>query len=125
MCGYWRCFFRAMLTYECTAYDPPYWAWGGLPHRRREAAIAIPRMLFWKAKMAKLSCVGRSHDLTNAFACGMHARRINHINEFAPPHLQPLLRQRRTHLRARLRAFDNDIWVYMGCGGPMGCSSEP
>ena len=124
-CPWWRSFYRARYVKAAQPPTPPPWAWGGFPHRRREGATAIPRIVCWKARAAGLSCSVTSHDMRNAFCCGGHDERTRQIQETAHAADQPLFLQRRKQMVAHLQAHDRDQWLLFGTGGPMGCSNEP
>ena len=70
---FWRCMYRAMRE-DGTPSKVPDFAYGGIPHRRREFGMIVTRVTAGKLRAARIPFVARSHDGRNAFGCTAHEK---------------------------------------------------
>ena len=102
--------------------EPQGWSHGGYAKRRRERAILQQCALRTKLRKARITHLGRSHDVKNAFASTDQGETIAKSIENLPPESAPFVRQRILEAATSMRTLEGFVTVAHGAGALQGDS---
>ncbi|CAK0842609.1 unnamed protein product [Prorocentrum cordatum] len=121
---FWRCFYRHLRERGCPTRPPDY-AYGGIPHRRREFGMIVTRVVSSKLRRAKIAFAARPHDGRNAFGFTHHDAITGRVIPTSRDGDRQLALRRRTVSQTIVDASDGTPIMRNREGGLMGCPSEP
>ena len=105
-CDFWKNMYRGLHA-AGKQWEGPDYLYGFRRGRRREAAMAVPRILGERARAEGKSCIDMSTDMSNAFGCSKH----EHLDELEAARL----RQEGVELfKARRAVFIWDCYLRRG-----------
>ena len=115
------------MLLEAAPWQPPPWAHGCLPARRRENAIMGARIVIDRLRAIKLGFVASSKDAANAFG----STRKDEIDDFIDERLGEnmaainFFHQRRDNSVLEIEGSDATLVARTGSGGMMGDGNAP
>ena len=106
VCNLAKLFFRALLSRS--EFEAPSHVYGGLPGRRREAAIAVQQCISWRLLYEAKEChVKRMHDARNAYYAISQSCLQDAVKDLFDPPDRELVQYRIS--RATIRFFDMPV----------------
>ena len=121
LCSFGKDFMRE--TFRESTRQSKGWSHGGYAKRRREGGGAQQTVLRARLRRAKLSHLGRSYDICNAFPSPSQDEKILHSQRLVPMSAAPYVHQRITEATANLRTTEGILLAKHGSGGIQGDSA--
>jgi hypothetical protein len=118
LCAFGKDFMREV--YSDSTRQPPGFSYGGYSRRRREGAILQQTALRERLRKAKISHLGRSYDIRNAFPSPSRDETVAKFLQHLLPSAAPFVHQRITEATTSLLAADGTCTVSHGSGGLQG-----
>ena len=105
-----------------TTRVPRGWSYGGYVKRRREGAIMQQCALRARLRASRVSHLGRSHDVRNAFASPHQLGTIGDSSKHLSPQAEPFVRQRVLEATTSMTTPSGCCTVLHGAGALQGDS---